>query len=111
MSTKKTRNYQLHQWEPADNFLRAEFNENFTKLDAVLKTGLSGLEAGLGESVDVVTISTLMVLVPGVALTNAMREIMAGDTFSALSRTADAILVASAIALGAAAGQALGGLL
>ena len=38
MSTKKTRNYQLHQWEPADNFLRAEFNENFTKLDAVLKT-------------------------------------------------------------------------
>ena len=69
------------------------------------------VEAGLGESVDVVTISTLMVLVPGVALTNAMREIMAGDTFSALSRTADAILVASAIALGAAAGQALGGLL
>jgi uncharacterized membrane protein YjjP (DUF1212 family) len=64
---------------------------------------------GVGESVDVVTISTLMVLVPGVALTNAMREIMAGDTFSGLSRTADAILVASAIALGAAAGQALGG--
>ena len=72
---------------------------------------LALVEAGLGESVDVVTISTLMVLVPGVALTNAMREIMAGDTFSALSRTADAILVASAIALGAAAGQALGGLL
>ena len=66
--------------------------------------------AGLGRSVDVVTISALMVLVPGVALTNAMREIMAGDTFSALSRAADAILVASAIALGAAAGQALGGI-
>ena len=36
MSTKKTRNYQLHQWEPADNFLRAEFNENFGKLDEAL---------------------------------------------------------------------------
>ena len=34
---------------------------------------------GLGRSVDTVTISVLMVLVPGVALTNAMREIMAGD--------------------------------
>lgn len=67
------------------------------------------VKAGAGNSVDVVTISALMVLVPGVALTNAMREIMAGDTFSALSRAADAILVASAIALGAAAGQALGG--
>ena len=71
---------------------------------------LALVRLGLGRSVDVVTISALMVLVPGVALTNAMREIMAGDTFSALSRTADAILVASAIALGAAAGQALGGL-
>ena len=70
---------------------------------------LTLVEAGLGTSVDVVTISTLMVLVPGVALTNAMREIMAGDTFSALSRTADAILTGTAIALGAAAGQALGG--
>ncbi len=29
MSTKKTQNYQLHQWEATDDFLRAEFNENF----------------------------------------------------------------------------------
>lgn len=77
-------------------------------LAAFLALALVG--AGLGRSVDVVTISALMVLVPGVALTNAMREIMAGDTISALSRTADAILAASAIALGAAAGQALGGI-
>ena len=63
---------------------------------------------GLGRSVDIVTIGVLMVLVPGVALTNAMREIMAGDVFSGLSRTADAILVASAIALGSAAGLAIG---
>ncbi len=68
------------------------------------------VNTGLGERVDVVTISALMVLVPGMALTNAMREIMAGDTFSALSRTADAILTGTAIALGAAAGQALGGI-
>lgn len=62
---------------------------------------------GLGRDVDVVTISVLMVLVPGVALTNAMREIMAGDTFSGLSRTADAILVAAAIALGSAVGLSI----
>ena len=33
MSTKKTKNYQLHQWEATDDFLRTEFNENFGKLD------------------------------------------------------------------------------
>ncbi len=59
---------------------------------------------GLGRSLDTVTISVLMLLVPGVALTNAMREIMAGDVVSGLSRTADAILVAAAIALGSAVG-------
>lgn len=61
---------------------------------------------GLGKSVDTITISVLMMLVPGVALTNAMREIMAGDTISALSHTADAILIAVAIALGSAVGLA-----
>ena len=49
-----------------------------------------------------------MVLVPGMALTNAMREIVAGDTYSGLSRTAEAILIATGIALGAAAGLGIG---
>ena len=50
----------------------------------------------------------LMLLVPGVALTNAMREIVAGDTYSGLSRTAEAILIATGIALGAAVGLGIG---
>lgn len=89
----------------ANSFFRTAACSALAALLAMLLVG-----AGLGKSVDVVTISALMVLVPGMALTNAMREIMAGDTFSALSRAADAILTASAIALGAAAGQALGGM-
>lgn len=66
---------------------------------------------GWGRSPDIITIATLMVLVPGMALTNAMREIMAGDIISGLSRTADAILVASAIALGTVVGLAIGQML
>lgn len=66
---------------------------------------------GLGQDVDTITIGVLMVLVPGVALTNAMREIMAGDIISGLSRTAEAILTATAIALGAAAGLGIGQIL
>ena len=62
---------------------------------------------GLGQSVDTVTISVLMVLVPGVALTNAMREIMAGDMISGLSRAAESILTAAAIAIGSAVGLTL----
>ena len=63
---------------------------------------------GIGQNLDAITIGTLMVLVPGMALTNAMREIMAGDIFSGLNRTAEVILVATAIALGSALPLLLG---
>jgi len=69
------------------------------------------VQLGIGQSVDTVTISVLMILVPGVSLTNAMREIMAGDIVSGLSRAAGAILTAAAIAIGSAAGLAIGQLL
>lgn len=32
-----TENYQLHQWEPEDNFLRTDFNQDFARLDAALR--------------------------------------------------------------------------
>ncbi|MEA4934108.1 MAG: threonine/serine exporter family protein [Lawsonibacter sp.] len=63
---------------------------------------------GVGQNLEAITIGTLMVLVPGMALTNAMREIMAGDIFSGLNRTAEVILVATAIALGSALPLLLG---
>ena len=68
------------------------------------------VRGGLGTNVDTVTISVLMVLVPGVALTNAMREIMAGDIISGLCRAAESILTAAAIAIGAATGLSIGGI-
>ena len=33
MSTNKSANLNLHLWEPGDDFLRTEFNENFQKVD------------------------------------------------------------------------------
>ena len=41
MSSNKTTNYQLHSWEPGDDFLRTEFNENFGALDTAINEGLA----------------------------------------------------------------------
>ncbi len=38
MSTNKSEHLNLHLWEPEDDFLRTEFNENFTALDGAVKT-------------------------------------------------------------------------
>lgn len=67
---------------------------------AALPMILTGI--GWGQNVDYITIGVLMLLVPGMSLTNAMREIMAGDIISGVNRTAEVILIATAIALGSA---------
>ena len=49
---------------------------------------------------DTVTISALMVLVPGVALTNSLRDMFSGNTISGLMRFIESILLALTIAFG-----------
>lgn len=58
---------------------------------------------GLIHNVDTVIIGTLMILVPGLLFTNAMRDIIYGDTNSGVNRIVQVILIAMAIALGTAA--------
>lgn len=41
-----------------------------------------------------------MLLVPGLAITNAIRDTMAGDLVAGLTRSAEAFLIALAIAIG-----------
>ena len=50
---------------------------------------------------NVVIISSIMLLVPGLAITNAIRDTVAGDYLSGLSRGMEAFLTALAIAIGA----------
>lgn len=45
MSTKKTEHLKLHGWEPFDAFMREEFNENFDKIDAAVKSDRAGITA------------------------------------------------------------------
>ena len=68
---------------------------------AFLAYGLSAL--GLSRNVDTSVIGTLMLLVPGLLFTNALRDIIFGDTNSGINRVVEVLLIAAAIALGTAA--------
>lgn len=67
--------------------------------------------SGVAHNADAITIGALMLLVPGVALTTAMREVLAGDIVSGITRTTESVLTATAIALGTGAALALAQLL
>ncbi len=61
---------------------------------------------GLCADTDAAIIGALMILVPGLLFTNAMRDIIYGDTNSGMNRIVQVLLIAMAIALGT--GAALG---
>jgi len=66
---------------------------------ALAVTYLSHL-AGFHPRVDMLAIGALMPLVPGVAITNAIRDIISGDYVSGMSRLLEAMVIAGGIALG-----------
>ncbi len=75
-------------------------------LSAMLCSCLGGLLAGLavhfglGDSVDMISIGNIMLLIPGIALTNSLRDMFSGNTISGLMRFIEAILLALTIACG-----------
>lgn len=61
---------------------------------------LCARELGLIDDVDKAIIGVIMLLVPGVAITNAIRDTIAGDLVAGLARAADAFLAAAALSAG-----------
>lgn len=85
---------------------RLEVNPFFSTIAASLLMALPAyIAAGLGwlDCVAVVIIGALMLLVPGLLITNSMRDIIYGDTNSGVNRIVQVLLSALAIAMGTAA--------
>ena len=59
--------------------------------------------SGLATNTDAIIISSLMILVPGLLFTNALRDIIYGDTNSGINRIVQVLLIGVAIALGTGA--------
>ena len=82
-------------------------------LDVLSSAGVAVIAVLLGHlpvgkiNMDVVIISSIMPLVPGVAITNAVRDTLQGDYLSGMARILEAFLKAAAIALGVGVGLAL----
>lgn len=78
-----------------NSFFKYLLGGAFTTLGAIVCSRLSLL-----DSIDTTIIATIMLLVPGLAITNAVRDTVSGDLVSGLARMAEAVIIAVAIALG-----------
>ena len=64
-------------------------------------------QLGIAHNIDYTIIGAIMLLVPGLSMTNAIRDTLAGDLLAGLTRGAEAILVAISIAVGSGATYSL----
>ncbi|HCO47977.1 MAG TPA: hypothetical protein DIT55_00460 [Spirochaetaceae bacterium] len=85
-------------------FQRLRLPEFLTSLAGGAFTALVSLylqSLGITASPDAIIIGVIMLLVPGVAITNAIRDIIAGDLVAGIARGVDAFITAAAISAGA----------
>ena len=93
-----------------DALRRLEVNPLISLLVCSIAGGLcayTAVAAHLAASAAAISIGNVMLLIPGIALTNAIRDMFSGDTISGLLRFAEALISSVAIAWGFAVPAAL----
>ncbi|MGG3280669.1 threonine/serine exporter family protein [Paenibacillus solani] len=77
----------------------------FAEFSGALVIGITSVwmvKFGWGQQLDIIIISSVMPLVPGLLITNAIRDLMAGHLISGLSKGAEAFVTSFAIGAGIA---------
>lgn len=85
------------------------FSKFFSALIATLLAFVA-VKTNIIGSVDKVIIGNIMSLIPGIGLTNALRDLFTGDSIAGLLRSIEAVLTALAIAAGYFVVAVLGGI-
>mgnify|MGYP003308229931 CR=1 FL=1 len=84
-------------------FAKQEPNQVIYNFIVSFVSGVAALllvKLGLGDHVDKIMIGGIMLLIPGIAMTNSVRDMLIGDVMSGWFRLLNALLIAGAIACG-----------
>ncbi|WP_062106966.1 threonine/serine exporter family protein [Bacillus niameyensis] len=84
------------------NQTKVKFFAEFTASFVIGLLSVYLVKYGWGKKLDLIVIASVMPLVPGLLITNAIRDLMAGHFVSGLSKGAEAVLTALAIGAGVA---------
>ncbi|WAA12734.1 threonine/serine exporter family protein [Fervidibacillus halotolerans] len=85
-----------------DRFVHIRFFSEFSASLFIALSAVGFVYFGFGVEIDKIVIGSVMPLVPGLLITNAIRDLMAGHLVSGLTKGAEAVLTAFAIGSGVA---------
>lgn len=86
---------------------RARVSDFFTNIAGGAITAflcMAAVHWGLADAADKAIIGAIMLLVPGVTITNGIRDIIAGDLVAGIARMTDAFMSAAGISIGSGVG-------
>ena len=83
-------------------FLKIKFLSEFLASLFIGAAAILSVKLGLGQSQDLIIIGCVMPLVPGVQITNALRDLLAGHYLSGVSRGTEALMTSGMIGFGIA---------
>ncbi len=81
---------------------KVKFFAEFISSLVIALIAFGSIKVGIGTELDKIIIGSVMPLVPGLLITNAVRDLMAGHFVSGLSKGAEAFLTSFAIGAGVA---------
>lgn len=83
-------------------FIQIKFFSEFISATVVITLAVGATKLGWAQDANIITIAGVMPLVPGILITNAIRDLMAGELLAGMSRGVEAALTAFAIGAGVA---------
>ena len=83
-------------------FIQIKFFSEFISAAVVISIAAISTKLGLSINQDTITIAGVMPLVPGILITNAIRDLLAGELLAGMSRGVEAAITAFAIGAGVA---------
>lgn len=78
------------------------FFSNLISSMVIAAFSILGIELHIGHDIDMIISGAIMTLVPGISITNVMRDIISGDIITGATKVVEVILIALSIAIGIA---------
>ncbi|MDK8289979.1 MAG: threonine/serine exporter family protein, partial [Staphylococcus lugdunensis] len=83
-------------------YIQIKFFSEFVASAVVISIAVFFTKMGIATNQNIITIASVMPLVPGILICNAIRDLMAGELLAGMSRGVEAALTAFAIGAGVA---------
>ena len=89
-------------WRFVTKYQSNVFFSNLISSIVIGACSVIGIELNIGHDIDMIISGAIMTLVPGISITNVMRDIISGDIITGATKIVEVLLIALAIAIGVA---------